>query len=119
MASLLVEIQTEELPPKALNILAKAFAQNLFENLKKQGFLQSESMVTPFGAPRRLAVHISSVLNKSPDVEFKQRLVPVRIGLDAEGKPTPALTKKLNALVIEVDVAQLKRVNDGKQEQLV
>ncbi len=119
MASLLVEIQTEELPPKALNTLAKAFAQNLFENLKKQGFLQSESMVTPFGAPRRLAVHISSVLNKSPDVEFKQRLVPVRIGLDAEGKPTPALTKKLNALGIDVDVAQLKRVNDGKQEQLV
>ncbi len=118
MASLLVELQTEELPPKALKNLSEAFAQSLFGNLKKQGFVKEGAKVLPYGSPRRLAVHISDVMEKSPDVEFSQRLVPVKVGLDAEGKPTKALEKKMASLGINVPVCQLKRVNDGKQEQL-
>lgn len=119
MASLLVEIQTEELPPKALSTLANAFADLIAQNLRRQGFLRNDSIVTPFGSPRRLAVHITDVLAQSPDVEFKQRLVPVRVGLDAEGKPTPALVKKMQALGIHAEASELKVVNDGKQDQLV
>lgn len=118
MASLLVELQTEELPPKALKNLSEAFAQSLFDNLKKQGFVAEGAKVLPYGSPRRLAVHISDVMEKSPDVEFSQRLVPVKVGLDPEGKPTKALEKKMAALGINVPVSELKRVNDGKQEQL-
>ena len=115
MNSLLVELQTEELPPKALGKLSEAFANTIAKSLTTQHFLTETSKVTTFGAPRRLAVLITAVLEKSPDEAFKQKLVPVRVGLDAEGHATPALIKKMKALGIEADVNDLKRVNDDYQ----
>lgn len=119
MNSLLVELQTEELPPKALKKLSEAFAEHLAQSLAKQHFLADASAVTAFGAPRRLAALITNVLEKSPDEPFKQKLVPVKVGLDAEGKPTQALLKKMKALGLTADVSDLKRENDGKNEQLM
>ena len=119
MTNLLVELQTEELPPKALEKLSQAFAQGVAQHLNQRGFLAEGSVTTAYGAPRRLAVHITNVLAKSPDEAFTQKLVPVRVGLAADGSATPALTKKMAALGITCDVADLKRVNDGKNEQLV
>ena len=118
MTSLLVELQTEELPPKALKKLSEAFAQNLTKSLASQHFLEAGSETTVFGSPRRLAVLVTCVLAKSPDEPFKQKLVPVKVGLDADGNPTAALQKKMKALGIEADVKSLKRVDDGKNEQL-
>lgn len=119
MTSLLVELQTEELPPKALHNLSEAFAKNLEKSLASQNFLADGAVTTVYGSPRRLAAVITNVLAKSPDQAFKQKLVPVRIGLDAEGKATPALEKKMKALGITADVSELQRVSDGKNEQLV
>lgn len=119
MKSLFVELQTEELPPKALKKLSEAFAAGVHKSLAAQSMLTEASTVKAYGAPRRMGVLITEVLEKSPDKEFEQRLVPVRVGLDAEGKPTAALTKKMAALGITADVSELKRVNDGKNEQLV
>lgn len=119
MTSLLVELQTEELPPKALHNLSEAFAKNLEKSLASQNFLADGSVTTVYGSPRRLAAVITNVLAKSPDQAFKQKLVPVRIGLDAEGKATPALEKKMKVLGITADVSELQRVSDGKNEQLV
>ncbi len=119
LKNLLVELQTEELPPKALEKLSVALADGVAKSLKDQGFLQDDSQVTVYGSPRRLAFHITQVLDVSPDVAFTQKLVPVRVGLDAEGNATMALTKKMAALGIECPVSDLKRVNDGKNEQLV
>lgn len=119
MTCLLVELQTEELPPKALKKLSEAFARQLTASLAAQHFLEEGSATTTYGAPRRLAALVTGVLAKSSDEAFKQKLVPVKVGLDAEGKATPALTKKMNALGITVDVSELLRVNDGKNEQLV
>lgn len=119
MTCLLVELQTEELPPKALKKLSEAFARQLTASLAAQHFLEEGSATTTYGAPRRLAALVTGVLAKSPDKAFKQKLVPVKVGLDAEGKATPALTKKMNALGITADVSELLRVNDGKNEQLV
>ena len=118
MTSLLVELQTEELPPKALKKLSEAFAQNLTKSLASQHFLEEGSQTTVYGAPRRLAALVTHVLAKSPDEAFKQKLVPVKVGLDADGNPTPALEKKMKALGIVADVKSLKRVDDGKNEQL-
>lgn len=118
MTSLLVELQTEELPPKALKKLSEAFAQNLTKSLASQHFLADDSRTTVYGSPRRLAALVTNVLAKSPDEAFKQKLVPVKVGLDAEGNATPALIKKMKALGIEAEVSALKRVNDGKNEQL-
>lgn len=119
MTCLLVELQTEELPPKALKRLSEAFARQLTASLAAQHFLEEGSATTTYGAPRRLAALVTGVLAKSPDEAFKQKLVPVKVGLDAEGKATPALTKKMNALGITADVSEFLRVNDGKNEQLV
>ena len=118
MTSLLVELQTEELPPKALKKLSEAFAQNLTKSLASQHFLEAGSETAVFGSPRRLAALVTCVLAKSPDEPFKQKLVPVKVGLDADGNPTAALQKKMKALGIEADVKSLKRVDDGKNEQL-
>ena len=79
MTNLLVELQTEELPPKALEKLSAAFANGVEQHLKSRGFLAEGSVMTAYGAPRRLAVHITDVLAKSPDEAFTQKLVPVRV----------------------------------------
>lgn len=119
MTSLLVEIQTEELPPKALKKLSEAFASNVKAGLDAARFTCVSSVATPYGAPRRMAVLVTDVLETSPDEAFKQKLVPVRIGIAEDGSATPALTKKMASLGITCDVADLKRVADGKNEQLV
>ena len=118
MTSLLVELQTEELPPKALKKLSAAFSDGVASHLKAAHFMTDESTVKSFGAPRRMAVLITNVLAKSPDEAFRQKLVPVKVGIGADGGATPALVKKMSALGIECPVEALKRENDGKNEQL-
>ncbi|MEO8186630.1 MAG: glycine--tRNA ligase subunit beta [Burkholderiaceae bacterium] len=118
-ASLLVEIQTEELPPKALKSLSGAFASGIETGLRARGFVSAQSVMTAYGSPRRLAVHLTYVAKKSADTPFRQKLLPVAVGLDAKGKATAALQKKLAALGIEADVKRLQRESDGKQEMLV
>jgi glycyl-tRNA synthetase beta chain len=89
--SLLVEILTEELPPKALARLMEAFSHGLFEGLKEKNFLPPEAEFTPFATPRRLAVLISSVLAKQADRVVERKGPAVASALDASGQPTPAL----------------------------
>jgi glycyl-tRNA synthetase beta chain len=119
-ASLLIELHTEELPPKALKTLSEAFAAGIEKGLRARQFLTDTSAVTAFGAPRRLAVHISAVKGRSDDLPFRQKLVPVAIGLDALGNATAALLKKLKSLGAEsADPKTLARESDGKQDVLV
>jgi len=94
-ASLLVELNTEELPPKALKALAEAFAAGIEKGLRSRGFLSVESRATAFGAPRRLGVLISDVAARSPDAPVRQKLMPTNVAIGADGKPTAALRKKL------------------------
>ena len=67
-ATLLVEILTEELPPKSLSRLSLAFRDALLADLKKDGFLSDASSAKAFATPRRLAVQVTAVLAKSPDI---------------------------------------------------
>ncbi|WP_278534818.1 glycine--tRNA ligase subunit beta [Delftia acidovorans] len=119
-SNLLVELFVEELPPKALQKLGDAFAGVLFEQLKAQGLLaSSEARLTAYASPRRLAAHITEVLPQAEDKAVSQKLMPVSVGLDADGKPTPALLKKLAALGAgEEAVAGLTRQGEGKAEAL-
>ncbi|MBB1651264.1 MULTISPECIES: glycine--tRNA ligase subunit beta [Delftia] len=119
-SNLLVELFVEELPPKALQKLGDAFAGVLFEQLKAQGLLaSSEARLTAYASPRRLAAHITEVLPQAEDKAVSQKLMPVSVGLDADGKPTPALIKKLAALGAgEEAVAGLTRQGEGKAEAL-
>lgn len=117
--NLLVELLVEELPPKALKKLGEAFASLLFENLKVQGLAHTDATVTPYATPRRLAVHITGVAAKAADKPVSQKLMPVTVGLDAHGQPTPALLKKLSALGADVSaVTHLERRHDGKTDVL-
>lgn len=119
-SNLLVELFVEELPPKALQKLGDAFAGVLFEQLKAQGLLaSSEARLTAYASPRRLAAHITEVLPQAEDKAVSQKLMPVSVGLDADGKPTPALIKKLSALGAgEEAVSGLTRQGEGKAEAL-
>ena len=68
--NLLIELQAEELPPKALSSLSSAFSQGVFNSLAQQGLLGCDSQMTPFATPRRLAVHISNVSEKQRTSRF-------------------------------------------------
>src|SRR5262249_43325328 len=72
VATLLVEVLTEELPPKALKRLSEAFAEVLAADLRHEDFLTAESNVRVYATPRRLAVQIAAVRSRAPDkaVEF-------------------------------------------------
>ena len=69
--TLLVELLTEELPPKSLRALANAFSSALVAALKGEGFLSGDSAATAFATPRRLAVSITDVHEKSPDRQLQ------------------------------------------------
>jgi glycyl-tRNA synthetase beta chain len=121
--TLLVELLTEELPPKALERLGAAFAAGIFEGLKSRGFLEDGAAATAYATPRRLAVSITPVRAGSPDKTVREKVLPVTVALDAEGKPTAPLMKKLAALaksanVPEIAVESLERAADGKNESL-
>lgn len=88
---LLVELLTEELPPRSLARLSEAFSKGLFEGLQARGFLTARSAPQPFATPRRLAVRISEVLARQPDRVVERKGPSLAAGLDADGKPTPAL----------------------------
>ena len=117
--NLLIELFVEELPPKALQQLGRAFSSVLFEQLKAQGLTDAHSAVTAFASPRRLAAHITAVSTLAADKAVQQKLMPVSVGLDANGQATAALLKKLQALGVGPEVlAHLKRAPDGKAEAL-
>ncbi len=125
-ANLLVELFVEELPPIALKKLGDAFAGVLAEQLRAQGLAGADAKVTAYASPRRLGAHITGVAAKAADQAVRQKLMPVAVGLDAQGLPTPALRKKLQGLGVDVGsdaalaavLARLQRASDGKAEAL-
>jgi glycyl-tRNA synthetase beta chain len=117
--NLLVELFVEELPPKDLKKFGESFAGVLVDSLKKQGLCTDHSATTSFASPRRLAVHVSAVRAQADEKAQSLKLVPVSVGLNAEGQPTPALLKKLASLGADATVvATLTRKMDGKAEAL-
>jgi len=115
--SLLVEIFTEELPPKALTRLGEAFAAGIVSSLQSRDFLDADSVATSYATPRRLAVHITGVRSTSPDRLCREKVLPVSVALDANGNATAPLLKKLAAMgFADVQVSKLERAVDGKAE---
>lgn len=115
--TLLVEIQTEELPPKALVKLGAAFANGIANGLKARDFLEADSIATAHATPRRLAVTITNVRGTSPDKSIREKVLPVSVALDKDGNPSAPLAKKLAALGFpELKISELERAQDGKAE---
>ena len=115
--TLLVELLTEELPPKALAKLSAAFAQGIAQGLKNRDFLEADAVVTPYASPRRLALTISQVRAASPDKQIREKVLPVSVALDAQGQASAPLLKKLAAMgFAHLQVSDLERAQDGKAE---
>ncbi len=115
-APLLVELLTEELPPKALRRMAEAFAREVRAGLHAQGYCPEAAAADAtrlFATPRRLAVLIEEVRAEQPDRTMERRGPSVAAGLDADGNPTPALLGFARAC--GVAVSDLARGHDGKQ----
>ena len=96
--TLVVELVTEELPPKALKALGDAFAETLRAELARRNVLCDDTVVTSFATPRRLAVSLTHARSVAPDAQAIDKLMPAKVARDAQGAPTDALRKKLTAL---------------------
>lgn len=119
--TLLVELLTEELPPKALGKLGDAFATAMFNGLSSRALLDEGARFTAYASPRRLAVSIQGVRGSSPDKQIREKVLPVSVALDKEGQPAAPLTKKLAALAAQagresIALSELERASDGKAE---
>lgn len=116
---LLVELFTEELPPKALQRLGQAFADTLRKSLEQQHLLAAGCTVRPLATPRRLAAVFDAVLGQAPEQHYTEKLMPAKIGLTAEREMTPALQKKLQAKgLAHLTADELIVESDGKQDIL-
>lgn len=116
-APLLIELLTEELPPKALEKLSLSFAHGIRDALAKLGLTAADALAHPYATPRRLAVLIDGVQAQAADVARRDKVLPVLVGRDAEGQPTASLRKKLDAMgFADIGINDLEIVNDGKQE---
>ena len=118
-ATLLVELLTEELPPKALSRLGEVFSAQIHAGLAARKLLTASDQYQWFATPRRLAIQVPGVLAVAPDAAVTEKIMPVSVALDANGQPTQALLKKLEGKGIPVsDVAKFEKRMDGKAEAL-
>jgi glycyl-tRNA synthetase beta chain len=111
----LVEIGTEELPPKSLLTLSAAFAEGIAKGLKDAGIACKS--LEQFATPRRLAVRVKKLVEQQPDRPLEKRGPPVKAAFDANGAPTQAALAFARGCGVEV--AALERIETPKGEWLV
>lgn len=111
----LVEIGTEELPPKALKRLAEAFRDGIVEELRKAQLPFRDAVY--FAAPRRLAVRVHDVATAQPEKHVERRGPALTAAFDGNGMPTPAAQGFARSN--NVSVEQLQRLETDKGAWLV
>ena len=99
--NLLVELLTEELPPKSQKQLGIVFGKNIKEFLAKQNLVSEVSEEIIFSTPRRIGIHLKDVKDEAENQNVSVKLMPASVGLDASKKPTEALLKKLYAIGLD------------------
>ena len=107
----LVELGTEELPPKALKTLSGAFTQGIVNGLAEAGI--GHGMVESFAAPRRLAVRIRDLADAQPDKPVEKRGPAVKAAFDDAGNPTRALTGFATSLGVTPDQLDTMETDKG------
>ena len=118
-AALLVELFTEELPPKTLKRLGDSFAQSVFQSLNQVHLIGANAKLQSFASPRRLALLIEDVLPQAPDHPVREKLLPTSIAFDERGQASAPLQKKLAALgYANTPISQLEKSGEGKNEAL-
>ena len=114
--SLLVELLTEELPPKALRQMGERFAQSLTDSLARAGLMKpgGAAGVRVFATPRRLAALLGDVRVRADDRVEEKKLMPAKVAFAADGSASAALTKRLEKESASFD--QVERRMDGGTE---
>ncbi|HDZ16151.1 MAG TPA: glycine--tRNA ligase subunit beta, partial [Methylophaga aminisulfidivorans] len=108
---LLIELGTEELPPKALLTLSQAFHQGVEEGLNKAEL--SFGSITPYATPRRLALVISKLQTQQADMLVERRGPAVTAAFDDDGNPTKALQGFARSCGVEVDDLETMQTDKG------
>lgn len=103
--TLLLELLTEELPPKNLIKLSQSFADNIFNGLKARNFLNNNAIIESYATPRRLALTITNVQAMSQNKSIRIKILPIHLAFDMQGNPTETLIKKLKTLSIHLKIA--------------
>lgn len=111
--TLLIELLTEELPPKALNILGNSLAESIVESLEKEQLIEGKPDYTAYASPRRLAVQVRNVKSVQADRQVTRKGPSVAAGMK-DGVATRALEGFARSC--NTDIASLSIINDGKQE---
>jgi glycyl-tRNA synthetase beta chain len=115
--TLLIELLTEELPPKALERLSISFADDVFAALRAQELAGADSICTPFATPRRLALTVTNVAAQQPDRMIERKGPAAAAARDADGNLSKALEGFMRSSGVVYE--QLKLVHDGKADYYV
>ncbi|CAM8400255.1 glycine--tRNA ligase subunit beta [Candidatus Methylopumilus planktonicus] len=117
--NLLIELLSEELPPKSQKQLGIAFAKNIKEFLVKHHLVNETSEDLIFSTPRRIGLHLKNVKDEADDENVLIKLMPASVGFDASEKPTDALLKKLHAIGLnEKALNDIVKKNENNAEIL-
>jgi len=116
-ATLLIELLTEELPPKSLSKLGLSFRDQMQKALSDAGYIDAANPGRWFATPRRLALQFENCLTRQPDRVIEKKGPAVASGLGADGKPTKALDGFMRSAGVSFD--QLSKLSDGKAEYFV
>ncbi len=111
-ADLLIEIGTEELPPKALPTLASAFTHELLTGLDNARLTHGETET--FATPRRLAIRVQSVARQQPDQKIERRGPAIQAAFDADGNPTRAAQGFASSCGVEVSALETLDTDKGQ-----
>lgn len=109
---LLIELGTEELPPKALDELSQAFLRGIVDGLAKRGIEAALDQAKAYCTPRRLAVHVPAVAITQPAQTIERRGPAVNAALDAQGQPSKALLGFAQSCGVAVE--QLEQLTTDK-----
>ncbi len=114
--TLLIELGTEELPPKSLKKLEGSFTRSIIDSLKEAQLIKGDEPYESFATPRRLAVSVSGVAQNQPDQNIERRGPAVQAAFKDDGSATPAAMGFAKSC--GVDIEQLSRLKTDKGEWL-
>ena len=110
-ADLLIELGTEELPPKTLKTLSEAFTAGIVDGFSSLGFATGN--VTSYATPRRLAVLISDMPDAQPDQKVERKGPNLAAAFDTDGNPTKAVQGFARSCGVEVDQLEQQETDKG------
>lgn len=115
--TLLIELGTEELPPKSLKKLGDAFSASLSQSLEESGLVETADIHIAndlLAAPRRLAFLLNNVLSTQSDQEVERKGPSVKAAFKDDGSPTPAVIGFSKSCGIEVEALERRETEKGE-----